>query len=63
MHFPDDKDQSVKNCLVNIQSGPKVGIQYKVNYCIPTVCLLLAHTVCGTLFNVTIRNFSHGVFL
>jgi len=29
----------------NIQGGPKVGIQYIVNYSIPTVYLLLAHPV------------------
>ena len=63
MHFFEDKEQSVKNCLVNIQGGPKVGIKYIVNYCILTVYLLLTHPVCGTLFNVTIRNFSHGIFL
>jgi len=28
-----------------IQCGPKVGIQFIVNYCVPTVYQLLAHPV------------------
>ena len=28
--------------ISNIQGEPKVGIQYRVNYCIPTVYLLFA---------------------
>jgi len=35
VHFSEDKEQLVKNCLVNIQDGPKVGVQCIVNYCIP----------------------------
>ena len=29
-----------------IQGEAKVGVQYIVNYCIPTLYLLLAHTLC-----------------
>ena len=29
----------------HIQGGPKVGIEYIVNYSVPTVYLLLAHPV------------------
>jgi len=32
--------------VIYIQGGPKVGIQYIVNYCKPNVYLLLAHAAC-----------------
>jgi len=37
--------QSNSNTAIDNTGGPKVGIQYRVNYCIPTVYLLLAHPV------------------
>jgi len=35
----------IVHLLVIIQSVSKVGIQYIVNYCLPTVYLRLAHSV------------------
>jgi len=46
-----------------MQGWPKVGIQYIVNYCIPTIYLLLAHPVFTHRDVRQVLRFGHRSFL